>query len=89
VAIKRTDVEADYPYLTREIGDKLGKNSNFISATIKFLAIKGNSQFHQSVRASKRSVVHRYSEAALDKIQDYLSQNPNFNPYEELRKMKG
>jgi hypothetical protein len=81
VAIKKTDLEADYPYLTREIADKLGKNSNFISATIRFLSIKGNSQFHQSVRASKNSVVHRYSEAALQKIEDYLSKNPNFNPY--------
>jgi hypothetical protein len=88
VAIKKTDVEADYPYLTREIGDRLGKNSNFVSATIRFLAIKGNGQFHQSVRTSRKSVVHRYSEAALQKIEDYLSENPNFNPYEELRKMK-
>jgi hypothetical protein len=89
VAIKRTDVEADYPYLTREIADKLGKNSNFVSATIRFLAIKGNGQFHQSVRSSRESVVHRYSEAALLKIEDYLSKNPNFNPYEELRRLKG
>jgi hypothetical protein len=89
VAIKKTDVEADYPYLTREIAERLGKNSNFASATIKFLGIKGNGQFHQSVRASKNSVVHRYSEAALQKIKDYLSKNPNFNPYAELKKMQG
>lgn len=88
VVIKKTDVEADYPYLTREIGEKLGKNSNFVASTIKFLGLKGNSQFHQSVRASKKSMVHRYSEAALEKLKKFLSNNSSFNPYEELRRIK-
>jgi len=88
VAIKRTDIETDYPYLTREIGEKLGQSAHFIAATIKFLEIKGNDQFHQAVRSSKLSVIHRYSQNAFNKIKDLLERNPSFSPYAEFKKMK-
>lgn len=87
IAVRKTDVEHDYPFLTSEIGTKLGKNASFISATIKFLGIKGNDQFHQSVRASSKTVIHRYSEAAFEKLKRYLTENPGFNPYQELKKL--
>jgi len=88
IIIKKSDVENDYPYLTNEIASKLGKNGSFIASTIKFLAIKGNDQFHQSVRASSKTMIHRYSQSAYEKIKAYLTENPNFNPYQELKKMK-
>ncbi len=87
IAVRKTDVEQDYPFLTGEIGTRLGKNASFISATIKFLAIKGNDQFHQSVRASSKTLIHRYSEAAFEKLKCYLTENPAFNPYQELKKL--
>lgn len=89
VVIKKTDVEADYPFLTGEIAQELQRNASFISATIKFLGIKGNNQFHQPVRASRSGVIHRYSQAALQKIRAFLADNPAFDPYKELKKMKG
>lgn len=88
IMIKKTDLEHDYPYLTGEIASRLGKSGSFISTTIKFLSIKGNEQFHQSVRASSKSMIHRYSQAAFEKLKGYLADNPSFNPYQELRKMK-
>jgi hypothetical protein len=86
VAIKKTDVEIDYPYLTKELGEKLKKNSNFIATTIKYLGLKGNDQYHQQVRASKKSYIHRYSQAALDKIKLVVEEHPDFNPYNEIKK---
>jgi hypothetical protein len=86
VIIKKTNVESDFPFLTKEIADKIGKNANFVATTIKFLGLKGNNQFHQAVRASKTGVIHRYSQAALDQIKSYLASNPSFNPYAEVRK---
>lgn len=88
VVIKRTNVEADYPYLTKEIADKVGKNANFIATTIKFLGLKGNNQFHQPVRASRTGVIHRYSHAALERIDRYLRENPSFNPYAEVKRQR-
>ena len=87
VLIRRTELESDYPYLTAELAQKLAKTRNFVAATVKFLGLKGNDQFHQAVRVSHSGVVHRYSQAALDRISGYVSVNPQFNPYMALRKI--
>lgn len=81
VFIKKTDIEHDYPYLTGELGVKLGKKGNFIAFAVKKLNLKGNPQFHQSVRVSKSSKVNRYSESALNFLREYLSSHPDFNPF--------
>lgn len=81
VVTKRSDLDSDYPYLTRDIADQVGRNPQFIARTIGFLGLKGQVQYHQAVRVSRSGVAHRYSEAALDRVRDYLSQNPAFNPY--------
>lgn len=81
VVIKKTDIEQDYPYLTGELGEKLGKNGNFIAFTIKKLNLKENPQYHQAVRASRNSKINRYSEAALSYLKNFLEENPAFNPY--------
>jgi hypothetical protein len=86
VVIKKTDVESDFPFLTKEIAEKVGKNPNFVATTIKFLGLKGNSQFHQAVRSSRTGVIHRYSQAALERVKSYLVENPSFNPYVEIRR---
>jgi len=45
--------------------------------------MKGVEKFHQAVRASKTSQVQRYSEAALQLLQDRLKSDPEFNPYKK------
>jgi len=86
VFIKKTEMEADYPYLTKELAKKLNKNQNFIAATVKYLKLKSDAQYHQQVRSSLNSYIHRYSQSALDKISLFLNANAEFNPYLELRK---
>jgi Domain of unknown function (DUF3644) len=82
---KRTNIETDYPYLTSEIASRIGKNTNFTQKTIAFLGFKGNDKYHHSVRtsikASNPNYVHRYSEAALEKIKEHLKIYPEFDPY--------
>jgi hypothetical protein len=81
VLVKKTEVEKDYPYLTKDLGEKTGKNQNFIAATTAVLGMKGNPAYHQAVRASRKGVVHKYSEAAFDHLTQYFLQNPAFDPY--------
>lgn len=81
VLIKKTDIEHDYPYLTGELGAKLGRKGNFVAFAVKKLNLKGNPQFHQSVRASKSSKVNRYSESVLNFLKEHLKNNPDFNPF--------
>jgi len=81
VVVKKTDVEADYPYLTKELASKLGKSQNFTAKMIAKEKLKGIPVFHQGVRASSSGYIERYSEAALSKMMSILKNNPNYNPY--------
>ena len=86
VSVKKTNVEEDYAYLTRELGEKLGKTQNFAAALVACLKLKGDQKYHQRVRVSKVSVVERYSEAAFAKMKKFLSDNPDYNPYKNRPK---
>lgn len=81
VFIKKTDIEQDYPYLTGELGQRLNKTGNFVAFALRKLNLKGNPQYHQSVRASKSSKINRYSEATLNFLRQYLTEHPDFNPF--------
>lgn len=81
VQVVKTNIDADYPFLTGELAEKLGKNQNFVAYTIKRLGLKGDSKYHQSIRSSRRTVIQRYSQATLERISKHLADNPDFNPY--------
>jgi hypothetical protein len=81
VVVKRIDLETDYPYLTRELGEAIGKGTNFVAKAASTLGLKGDEKYHQSVRSSKSGEVHRYSETAKTKIEQKIAEDPEFNPY--------
>lgn len=81
VVVKRTDIEDDYPYLTSELGDRIGQSQNWTAKALAVLGLKGDPRYHHPVRASRSTWIHRYSEAALEALKDRLSTSPDFNPY--------
>lgn len=81
VTIQKSDFESDYPFLTKDIAEKLKKNSNFIAKSMVDLKLKDNPKYHQSVRASKAGAIQRYSQAALDFLKKHIQDNPNYDPY--------
>lgn len=81
VLVKKTDVEADYPFLTKELASKIGKNQNWTARAVAILGLKNNPKYHQAVRASATSLVHRYSPAAVQSLQQKLATEPAFDPY--------
>ena len=83
VQVVKTNLELDYPYLTSELAEKLGKNQHFISRTIKHINLKGDPKYHLSVRSSKSSDIQRYSQAAFDKLKKHLEEHPDFSPYQK------
>lgn len=68
VQVVKTNVEADYPFLTIELAENLGRNQSFMASSIKYLGLKGNSRYNQSARSSKNNETQRYSQAALERI---------------------
>lgn len=81
VVVKKTDPEKDYPFLTKELSQALGKDQNWIAKTATVLGMKGDPRYHQPIRASASSIIQRYSVAAREKIRELLAKEPAFNPY--------
>jgi hypothetical protein len=81
VMIKKTDIDVDYPYLTYEVANQLGKNTTFVSRAATKLGLKGDPLYHQFIRSSRSGNVNRYSKKSVDYLKDYLSKNPSFTPY--------
>ena len=81
VVVRKTDLEADYPFLTGELAGKIGRSQNWTAKALAVLNLKGDSKYHQPVRTSTSSHVQRYSAAALQELQSHIAANPNFNPY--------
>lgn len=70
--VQRTDVEDDYPYLTKELAQELGVTVPAIVGVAQSCNMKGDSRYHQEVRTSKSGCVHRYSEAAKSRFRQEL-----------------
>lgn len=81
VVVQKTEPDIDYPYLTHEIADKIGKNTNFVAKMATVLNIRGNSKYHQAIRSSKKGSIQKYNEAALNMMKKHLLENPSFNPH--------
>lgn len=84
VMIKKTEIEEDYPYLTSELAEEIGKGTNFVAKAATKLGLKGNTTYHQGVRSSKSGKINRYSQRALDYLKDYLQKNPQYNPFSKI-----
>lgn len=81
VVVQKTDINEDYPFLTKELGSKVGRNQNWAARAVMVLGLKGDPRMHQAVKAGTSSYIHRYSQAALSRLQEKLATDPKFDPY--------
>jgi hypothetical protein len=84
VVTQKTDVESDYPHLTKELGALIGKDQSWTAKAATSLGLKGDPKYHQRVRTSTDGYVQRYSEAAVQKLKLHLADNPDFSPYPKV-----
>ena len=80
VVVKKTELESDYPYLTKELAAEIGKSTNYVARVAQKLNLKQNPKYHQAIRSSKSGAMQRYSEAAKQLIIKKLAEDPGFNP---------
>jgi hypothetical protein len=80
VKIDKRATDDDYPHLTQDLSSKVGKTRNFVTRLIKDLEIKNNPSYHQRIRTGTSSYSHKYSDACLNFIRTYLTDNPNYIP---------
>jgi hypothetical protein len=68
IAFRYVKPETKYPYLTRELAEKLGITPNKVVGFAKLLGLRGHEDFHTSIKVSRTGLVSRYSEKARDVI---------------------
>lgn len=82
VLIKKSDPNIDFPHLTGEIANKIGKNLNFTAKALNKLGMKENREYCAKIRTNKSGgAVYKYNDKALNFIKNYLETHPDFNPY--------
>jgi hypothetical protein len=73
VLVKKTDINADYPYILTTLAEKIGAGRNRVLAKINELGMKGNDKYHQAVQISRSQMAHhKYSDAAYQFLCDKL-----------------
>ncbi len=80
VIVKKTELETDYPYLTKELANEVGKSVSYVARTAQQLNLKGDPKYHQAIRSSKSGAVQRYSEAAKQFFLRKLAEEPSYKP---------
>lgn len=81
VSVRKTDVDADYPYLTKELAEALGTSTQFAAKAAQVLNLKGDPTYHTAIRSSKSGNVQRYSEAARQVLRQKLTEDPGYSPF--------
>jgi len=64
IAFRYIKPEDKYPYLTRELAEKLGTSTAKAVGLAKLFDMKGKDDFHTSIKVSRTGLVSRYSEKA-------------------------
>lgn len=72
VLVRKTDIEEDYPFLTKELAISLGTTIPMLVDIVRANSMKGDPKYHQAIRASRSSTIQRYSQAAKDRIREEL-----------------
>lgn len=88
VRLNKIATDNDYPYLTTDLSVKLGRSRNYIQKAIKDNNIKDNPLYHQHIRAGRKSFVHKYSDAALNFLNKFFDENPDYNMKTVLKPSK-
>ena len=66
IAFRYVKPEDKYPYLTGELAKKLGISPARVVAFVKMFQMKGNDDFHTSIKVSTTGKVQRYSNKAQE-----------------------
>jgi hypothetical protein len=66
LAFRYIKPEDKYPYLANELASKLGITTPKLVALVQLFQMRGNDDFHMSMKVSKSSFVSRYSEKARE-----------------------
>ena len=80
VLVRKSDPEKDYPHLVSELSKILGKKTYFVQKLILHLNLKGNKEYHTTIKTGQKSSTQKYSDKTLNFLQEYIKKNPQWSP---------
>jgi hypothetical protein len=86
VVFRYAKIEDRYPFLTRDVADKLNLSTNKVVGLVKLFQLKGQEDFHTGIRAGKSSWVQRYSQKTLDLLSKSIQADGIENLWTAFRK---
>lgn len=72
IAFRYVKPEDKYPYLTGELASKLGISPYTVVMLVRLFQMKGNDDYHMSIKVSRTSRVQRYSDKAYQVINNAI-----------------
>jgi len=75
ISFRFIKTEDKYPYLTTELGSKLGISVNKVVSLVKLFDMKGKDEYHTTIRISKKGHVQRYSEKAHQVLREAIQRD--------------
>lgn len=71
------DIEPDiqYPYLQKDLADKLKIGKQYLYALIWYYRMKGTKKYHMDVSTSASTKVHKFSDIALQFLAEKINEN--------------
>lgn len=88
IAFRYVKPEDKYPYLTTDLADRLKTTLPRVVGLVKAFQLKGNDEFHTSIRVSKTGQVQRYSEKTLQLLKRAIQEDGLDSLWEEARQGK-
>jgi len=87
VLVRKSDPEKDYPHLISELATTLTKTPYYVRRLMEYLNMKGNKEYHTTIKTGKTSTTQKYSDKALSYLQEYIKKNTEWSPYKKVVKL--
>lgn len=71
IVVPNLDPNKDYPFLQKDLAEKLGIRLYDVQVLIWKLNLKGNKKYHLPIKGSK-NILHKFSKYALKELQEHL-----------------
>ena len=86
VPVPELDPDKDYPYIQKVLAEKLNITTQDLYALIWYYKMKEAKKYHIEVTTSKSGKVHKFSEFALQFLQEKLQElKSNSNEFDKIR----
>ncbi|MCM1566283.1 MAG: ATP-binding protein [Dehalobacter sp.] len=86
VPVPELDPDKDYPYIQKVLAEKLNITTQDLYALIWYYKMKEAKKYHIEVTTSKSNKVHKFSEFALQFLQEKLQElKSNSNEFDKIR----